>query len=190
MKWVSEHSFASFSIARCCLSAILPLPLVRSLTFAASLIFSPSLSRIAWVSLLTPSPTVAVGVTKVRAAPNISDLSNSFFDAGQRPGMKSGVGSTQTKNFGHYIHFAGNVLLWGKSVIRIENIFLKSKCFQRRFSSQDADLNRAIWGSEPKPLLPLTAERVSGSKIGLLTRAPVSVPGHDQIADFVGWMSL
>ena len=40
--------------------------------------------------------------------------------------MKSGVGSTQTKNFGHYIHFAGNVLLWGKSVIRIENIFLKS----------------------------------------------------------------
>ena len=38
----------------------------------------------------------------------------------QRPGMKSGVGSTQTKKFGHYIHFAGNVLLWGKSSIRIE----------------------------------------------------------------------
>ena len=51
-------------------------------------------------------------------------------------------------------------------------------------------LNRAIWGSEAKPLLPLTAERFSGSKIGLLTRAPILVPGHDQIADFVGWMSL
>ena len=47
----------------------------------------------------------------------------------QRPGMNTRLGSTQTKNFGHYIHFAGNVLLWGKSVIRIENSFLKSKCF-------------------------------------------------------------
>ena len=58
----------------------------------------------------------------------------------QRPGMKSGVGSTQTKNFGHYIHFAGNVLLWGKSVVRIEIHFFKSKCFQGSYSSQDADV--------------------------------------------------
>ena len=47
---------------------------------------------------------------------------------------------TQTKKIGHYIRFAGNVLLWGKSVIRIEIHFLKSKCFQGRFSSQDADM--------------------------------------------------
>ena len=58
----------------------------------------------------------------------------------QRPGMKTRLGSTQTKKIGHYIRFAGNVLLWGKSVIRIEIHFLKSKCFQGRFSSQDADM--------------------------------------------------
>ena len=58
----------------------------------------------------------------------------------QRPGMKTRLGSTQTKKIGHYIRFAGNVLLWGKSVIRIEIHFLKSKCFQGRYSSQDADL--------------------------------------------------
>ena len=69
----------------------------------------------------------------------------------QRPGMKSGVGSTQTKNFGHYIHFAGNVLLWGKSVVRIEIHFFKSKCFQGSYSSQDADVPhlyayiRSLW---------------------------------------------
>ena len=58
----------------------------------------------------------------------------------QRPGMKTRLGSTQTKKIGHYIRFAGNVLLWGKSVIRIEIHFLKSKCFQGRYSSQDADV--------------------------------------------------
>ena len=59
----------------------------------------------------------------------------------QRPGMKTRLGSTQTKKNGHYIRFAGNVLLWGKSVIRIEIHFLKSKCFQGRFSSQDAEMH-------------------------------------------------
>ena len=54
--------------------------------------------------------------------------------------MNTRLGSTQTKNFGHYIHFAGNVLLWGKSVVRIEIHFFKSKCFQGSYSSQDADV--------------------------------------------------
>ena len=58
----------------------------------------------------------------------------------QRPGMNTRLGSTQTKNFGHYIHFEGNVLLWGKSVVRIEIHFFKSKCFQGSYSSQDADM--------------------------------------------------
>ena len=58
----------------------------------------------------------------------------------QRPGMNTRLGSTQTKNFGHYIHFAGNVLLWGKSVVRIEIHFFKSKCFQGSYSSHDADM--------------------------------------------------
>ena len=38
----------------------------------------------------------------------------------QRPAMITRLRNTQTKKIGHYIHFAGNVLLWGKSSIRIE----------------------------------------------------------------------
>ena len=59
--------------------------------------------------------------------------------------MKTRLGSTQTKKIGHYIRFAGNVLLWGKSVIRIEIQFLKSKCFQGRYSSQDAEVGTMVY---------------------------------------------
>ena len=38
----------------------------------------------------------------------------------QHPAMITRLRNTQTKKIGHYIHFAGNVLLWGKSSIRIE----------------------------------------------------------------------
>ena len=46
--------------------------------------------------------------------------------------MNTRLRNTQTKTFGHYIRFVGNVLLWGKSVIRIEIHFSKSRVFLRQ----------------------------------------------------------
>ena len=58
----------------------------------------------------------------------------------QRPGERSRLGNTQTKKIGHYIHSTGNVLLWGKSLIRIEIHFWKSRCFQGGFFPRDVDI--------------------------------------------------